>query len=649
MFKTKKILGLLLVLLMLGTQSVYAQERTNSEDACAAILTQSHCEDEFDISICMWKNGACEDLEIIPGAGLAVDEIQNTLYKPTAKTIIQLSDETVSEEWNVSPLETYGIQFLVRGKEALTWSLNVEDGGFHTEAIEKSYMKVLTIVNSLFILGLLAIAIMYQFSILIPRRYLKKVILVYSLAVIFINFALPINQLFIDGTNLLQNTLLTNQQGDIEITDIVKTPAYEEIVSYKHEPSPFPEENLGEISSGERVISGTLRSASGSISRIELSVPEETLSMKSDSKFNAYGEQAMFRFVMIIATALAYFILALIFILRIIILWALLILSPLLLLLAIFKSTRGWFRNWLGLYGRWLFIGPITALGLALVVNIWQLSGLPIQVNPEYTAEVFSQAKVSNLFFYLPGSDQPNTLANTTEMMEYIIFLLMLYLPIFMGIMLTRQKVLREASVSIAKSLVKKTSNQSQMIQQTQITEKEMVSDRQGGFVRNIKDLVSKKIIEIAETALPLNKIKNEPEHPSQMMPTASNFLPENLKDTSIHKMMELMGQEKGSKASHERVIEKLAFQERIQGTKESNYISAVMGEINVRAEHEDPQAVLIMQEIQELKASDRTQESMNRSGKADRKEKDKKTLGDDESYRTNKKRKDKPQEKHED
>ncbi|MBU2634688.1 MAG: hypothetical protein KJ674_05625, partial [Nanoarchaeota archaeon] len=159
----------------------------------------------------------------------------DTLFEPVGKQIIQLTDEGTQDDWNISELETYGLKFLVRGKEALTWSLNIEDGGFHNEAIEKSYSKVLTIVNSLFILGLLAIAIMWMFSILIPRKYLKKVILLYSLAVIFINFALPVNQLFIDGTNLLQKTLLTEKDGTIQITDIVQTPAYSEVLSFQNQ------------------------------------------------------------------------------------------------------------------------------------------------------------------------------------------------------------------------------------------------------------------------------------------------------------------------------------------------------------------------------------------------------------------------------
>ena len=54
---------------------------------------------------------------------------------------------------------------------------------------------------------------------------------VYAAAVIFVNFALPISQLFVDGTNLLQNTLMTSDSGRVEISDIIKTEFTEQISS----------------------------------------------------------------------------------------------------------------------------------------------------------------------------------------------------------------------------------------------------------------------------------------------------------------------------------------------------------------------------------------------------------------------------------
>lgn len=539
-----------------------------------------------------------------------------TLYDPVGKQIIQLTDEGTQEDWNISRLETYGLKFLVRGKDALTWSLNIEDAGFHNPAIEKSYIKVLTIVNSFFILGLLAIAIMWMFSILIPRKYLKKVILIYSLAVVFINFALPINQLFIDGTNLLQKTLLTEDDGSIQITDIVQTPAYEDALSFESRSAASlvegkQTENVTlklEGADEETTSIGKIRVPQGEdINDEVVSLNNKEISIIKDSPFSPYQEQVFFRFGLLLITGIAYFIIALIFVLRIVILWALLILSPILLLLAIFRSTRGWFFNWLGMYGRWLLIGPLTALGIAVIVNIWQLSGLPISVSNTYTPELFSAEKVSNIVFYLPGKDTANTLSNTQEMMEYIIFLIMLYLPIIMAFNLTRQKYLQGGLVVVKEGISKAVeSAQTKLHQQSFTYEKEEEKrERPGGLLGNFRYMINDKISDIATAALPIEKLKVEPETPTRMMPTASNFLPESLKETPVPKMLELLGMQKDSKASHKSVIEKLARVEKTENNKEKEKIMAIMNEIESRAGDKDKEALSILHEVETVKEMD--------------------------------------------
>lgn len=539
---------------------------------------------------------------------------QTTLSDPVQKQIIQLSDEgTTKDDWKISTLETYGLKFLVRGKDALTWSLNIKDGGFHNPAIEKSYSKVLTIVNGMFILGLLAIAAMWMFSILIPRRYLKKVILIYSLAAVFINFSLPVNQLFIDGTNLLQKTLLTEGDGSIKITDIVQTPNYSDVLGYKDEgntavinekaadKATFKLNGVNEDST----IIGKISVPQGeTVTEDPVSLSNQEISLLKDRQFNVHEEQTWFRFLLLILTGIAYFIIALIFILRIVILWALLILSPILLLLSIFKSTRGWFYNWLSMYGRWLLIGPIAALGIAVVVNIWQLSGLPISMNDGYVPEVFSADKISNILFYLPGKTTPNTLSNTQDMMEYIIFLIMLYLPIFLAFALTRQKVLQESLAAVTKTMVRHSkSSEQQLIQQVLATheheKEEAERDRpRGGIINSFKNLVNDRIGFWAEKAMPLQKMKTDSKAPISMMPTASNFLPENLSQTPIFRMFELLGQNKDEKGSHQKIIEKMARIETITDKKEKEKIMAVKNEVEKRSESKDKEAMTVMREV---------------------------------------------------
>jgi hypothetical protein len=534
------------------------------------------------------------------------NENGNTLYEPIEKQVIQLGDEGAQENWNVSQLETYGIKILIRGKDALTWVLNIEDSGFHNPAIEQSYHKVLTIVNSLFILGLLVIAAMWMFSVIIPRKYLKKIILIYCLTVILINFALPVNQLFIDGTNLLQKTLLTDKDGGIGITDIVQTPAYDGALSYRNE-------EMENIVTGNKKLTLDIEGEDADLPIGKISIPgqsPQTIALTSDpvtvftdSHFSVFQEQTVFRFLIMLATALAYLIIALIFVLRIVILWALLILSPLLLVLAIFRSTRGWFWNWIGLYGRWLLIGPIIALGIAIIVNIWQLSGLPITVNEAYSPEVFSAVKDSNILFYLPGKTTANTLSNTQEMMEYMIFLIMLYLPIFMAFALTRQKFMMAGVSAVSGKILARIKNRQL---QTTATENDRVNtetnEKQTGIVENIKYLVGEKIGLMAENMMSINKLRTAPEKPTKMMESASNFLPERLKETPVPKILELLGKEKGSKKSHARVIEKLARLEQIKDRKEREQVRNVLNEITERSEKQDKESMAILREMETFK-----------------------------------------------
>ncbi len=545
------------------------------------------------------------------------DGSEDVLYEPIEKQIVQLTDESSTEGWHVSQLETYGVKFLVRAKAALTWSLSITDGGFHNPAIENTYAKVLTIVNSLFILGLLAIAAMWMFSILVPRKQLKKVMLVYGMAVVFVNFALPVNQLLIDGSNILQKTLLVDAEGKLEITDIVQTPDYLSAVSFKtSNPSELINQvdqsislNLAPQNPVDTTIA-TLENPSNPLENQAVNLTGQTLQLNSSRSFDSNQEQVIFRFLMVIMTALAYFLMALVFILRIVILWALLILSPALLVLAIFKPTRSWFFNWLSIYGRWILIGPLMAIGLAMVVNIWQVSGLPIEVDENYVPEVFSSVKNSNITFYLPGKDTPNTLQNTSEMMEYVVFLLMIYLPIIAGFILTsRKRLVAGGSYGYQKIIhAITTNNQASNNVQPLMWHPEPESKQPSGIVNNMKHLVNDKIIKMTGVASSLNKLKTGSTGPNTMMEAASNFLPENLKRTETHKLLELIGKEKNVKSSHQEVIKKLSNLESIKDSKEQKNTRQVLKEITQRSLGGNKEASEIIRDI-EREISRSTQE----------------------------------------
>jgi hypothetical protein len=610
-------LALGLVILLTGSSQAFMQSQ-NFANSCTEYITQEDCESDLDVLDCNWSESLCIPVSET-GAASNNELPQNTLFENSDSQIIQLSDDSNSPDWNINRLETIAVKFLIRAKEALTWTLSIEDGGFNNPGIQQSYQVVLTIVNSLFIIALLAIAAMWMFSLIIPRRTLRKVVLLFSLAVILINFALPLNRLIIDGSNLLQKTLLTNGDGSVRITDIVQTPDYQGAISYQNVGSGILIKNnpnqqitftvskedaeapLFTVSSDAAQTEGDTTGSSDS--KLLLESDQQLLIQKGNS-FNIYSELALFRLVLILLTALGYFALALIFVLRIIILWALLILSPALLVLAIFPATRGWFMNWLSLYGRWILIGPITALGVALIINIWKLGGLPIEVSSQFINQNFAFEKTSSLFFYLPGSDTPNTLQNSSQMMEYIVFLLMLYLPIFLGFYLTRQKVLVSGTHTMAKRFMqisKQTS--SQLIHQTIHTNDSEPARREkadGGIVSELKSMVSDRITKITEMAFP-TKLKTDKNLKNKPLPTASNFLPDNLIRIPTHHILELMGEEKGKTRSHHETIRKLASVEKIEDKKVKEKTRILKEELGRRAEQKDPLAMQILQEVKML------------------------------------------------
>ena len=598
--RNKLIYGITTIILTFGIFGI----TTFALADCIDFTNNSDCAEN---TTCTWniESSVCEDIMV-----------DLTLDKPSKIQTVEV-DTTINleEGWKPSALQTFGSKFLVRGKEALSWSLNINSIGLETEAIQNSYNRVLTIVNSLFILGLLAIAAMWMFSIIIPRHYLKQVILIYAAAVIFVNFAMPLNKLFIDGTNLLQQTLLTSDSGSIAITDIVQTPEYGNIIGYTNSENnleisnekiiKIPNENeedvripLGTIdspaynisgTSGENTVSLTVPNLEDNIITLNTNSP---ITVSETSNFQTNSEQIIFSFLLVLATGFAYLILALIFVLRIIILWALLIFSPILFLLAIFRLTRGWFWNWLSIYGKWLLIGPLTALGISIIINIWQLTGIPI--TSTYESGTFT--RTSNILFYLPGSTEPNTLSTTSEMMEYLIFLMMLYLPIFCAFILTRHKILNTAAINIVNKVINRNENRNGNGNNIKTSKGEDNHPRKKtGLTDNITNFVSSKVEQFTQSAIPKNISAISG---TSKIQTSSNFLPEKLAITDIHSLLELIGAKKESRGSREQAIKKLVNPSLITNQTERSQVASVRNEIEKRANKGDSESTIIMNEI---------------------------------------------------
>jgi len=560
-------------------------------------------------------------------AGTPVADLETgALEEPAQNQGVALFNVQNNSDWSTSALTTAGLKFMIRGKEALAWSLNIEEAGFDSPAIRASYNKVLTVINSLFIVGLLAIAAMWMFSLLIPRRYLRQVILVYALAVVFVNFAFPLNQLFIDGTNLLQKTFLSG----VNISNIAETPSYNDqtAIGYLDETNvlkqtntqtlnfklPQDNEAMGDVVVGKLEQDFLSPSYTGTLSYVDEDgqPKQETVTLRSagndpllrinanqtielvnEKKFNPDQEHSVFAFLLMLLTGLAYLGMALVFILRIVLLWALLIVSPVLFLLAVFHTTRSYFINWLGVYARWLLIGPLLALGLSIVVGIWKTVGLPIISSYQSLGQF---GGLSNIGFYLPGSETINNLSNTSQMMQYLLFLIMLYLPLFFAFMLTRQKLWNAAGMVIAEkreALKAPASSATITEKETVETEKEKI----GILPEGARGLLGGKFTGAA--TMPEN-LKTAAPRAARPMETASSFLPEQLALSGMRDMLGLVAGNKDSRHVHQNAIEKLANPAGIADSKEQRNVLAVREEIERRADEGDVEAGRIMSEIKE-------------------------------------------------
>lgn len=566
---------------------------------------------------------------VIPEGPTPVEPTElEPLDSPATKQGVTVLNVQNNPEWQVDRLTTAGLKFMIRGKEALAWTLNIEEAGFGSPALQSTYLRVLTVVNSLFIIGLLAIAVMWMFSLLIPRQTLRKTVLVFGLAVLFVNFALPINQLLIDGTNLLQRTFLDG----VNVSTIVETPGYSdaEAVAYQNEAGVIREPVVRSLNlnlSGELtqevndVVIGKLQqdfltpSFTGTINYIDDSgIPQEqvlqlrstgndhlvrlntaqTIEVVDEVSFNPNQEQSIFAFSMLLFTGTAYFGIALIFLLRIVILWALMIVSPVLFVLAIFRSTRSTFVSWIFVYARWLFIGPLMAIGIGLMVGIWQTVGLPVSSSYSSFGE-FGQ--LSNIGFYLPGSTTVNTLSNTSQMMEYLLFLIMLYLPILLAFMLTRQKLWSAATRGITERVTQSASTAPVTVRtdgqtvETREAEAKSPEGRLRNFLSTNFSGVNRAIPSALKPSAPAVETRER---------TANNRsdLTSNLQQAPLRTMLQSVVDQPEAPDLQEQATRELASIETVQSQEKREELTAIRNEIETRASLGQPEAIQIANDI---------------------------------------------------
>lgn len=140
-------------------------------------------------------------------------------------------------------------------------------------------------------------------------------------------------------------------------------------------------------------------------------------------------------------TTLTYNLLAIMMILRQIILWFLLMVSPFLAILLPFLFIRNTGYIWIGVFFQWLFYGPLVALFLAGLVQIWE-KGIPYAFNFNRINTPDGQVFPTSINILYGGPAQLLTPTNSANYVdtyaEYLIALIMLWTAIFLPWLLLR-------------------------------------------------------------------------------------------------------------------------------------------------------------------------------------------------------------------
>lgn len=562
--------------------------------------------------------------------GSAVNPATTPLSEPSKSQELVIFDVSKDPNWKAHSLATVGLKFLIRSREALAWTLKIQESHSENIGSQRAYQQVLTVVNGFFIIGLLAIAVMWIFSLFMPRHYLRNVILIYGLAVILVNFALPFNQLLVQGANILQNTFLRS----VNIEEITKTPAYsdQQAVVYQNQSSaiqsevihpikikldgvdqngvPTPQTEVGQIKQDflNSSLIGTIDTTNekGSIELRTTGDPlklnlktEQLIQVSQSSEFNPYRENGFFIFIVLALNGLAYFLISLVFILRVVILWALLIVSPALLFLAIFRATRGYFNQWLNSYVKWLLIGPLLALALSLVISIWQLNGIPIL--SDYNA-VSTFGSTSNIGFYLPGNTELNTLKNSAQMMEYLLFLVMLYVPVLFAFILTKSSINLAPAYYLRNTFSPPSSSNSGVLSVFPIKNKDQKTEGQtssGTSKLFLEDSKIKQVNAKERNQIP-DSLKSFSSQSVQSIQTVKPFNAESIKNLSLPELLHKALDEKNQvRHPRQKAIQLLANPDSQATSAERKRSEAIFNEIGTRAQAGNLEAIQLMSEIQ--------------------------------------------------
>lgn len=308
-------------------------------------------------------------------------------------------------------------QFFRRSAAMLGWALEITNEGYRNGKIEALALVIRNIVNGLIILAIMGIAALWIFSALIPAQVVRRSTTLILISAIVVNFAMPVMRLVLDGAGIVQRTFLNREMTDDRFLRI---------------------ENISDVWVGTGAMVLQPRSMKQGDESIDdfVDLDDRYVDMRQESTY--------FHGFLLIALALGEILVSIVLALRIVILWFFLILSPFLAVLPVFHFTRGVFRYWIWLFGRWLFLGPLIAMCLFISISIWQHTGIPIESSFEGFAGTSFLSNTTNIQMYAPGviHGEGGNMGSATELMKFIIGILMVWFSVIVPFWLTRSKIL---------------------------------------------------------------------------------------------------------------------------------------------------------------------------------------------------------------
>jgi hypothetical protein len=149
----------------------------------------------------------------------------------------------------------------------------------------------------------------------------------------------------------------------------------------------------------------------------------------------AFDESVFISLLLVKLTALTYYVMSGILILRKIILWFFIIISPIFPLLLFYSPIRNTAKIWVGEFFRWLLYGPLFAIFLAGLVQIW-IKFIPL--NFQFTKDLVVYPTAINILLGGPGQtlSLTNSVNNANTFAQYIVALLMLWVVIILPFLL---------------------------------------------------------------------------------------------------------------------------------------------------------------------------------------------------------------------